>query len=186
MVKREWENDEAGLGARLDSVDRHILQLLVEDARRSTRAIAREVGMSPGAISERVARLEREGIITGYHAALDISALGYPIVALIGLEVEHGREPFSGMIDQLLAVPSVRQVQVVTGEWDLLLEVVVRDHDELREVLLEQIWSIPGFRHSQTMMLLEVRGRPGAGGWAIHELNRSARPAERGADTDDP
>jgi DNA-binding Lrp family transcriptional regulator len=164
MAKRDAGEQHTQTG-QLDAIDARILELLVADARLSTRAIAREVGMSPGAISDRVARLERAGVITGYHASLDISALGFPIVALIGLEVEHGRGPFSEMIDELMAVPSVRKVQVVTGEWDLLIEVTVRDHDELREVLLGDIWSIPGFRHSQTMMLLDVRRRPGFELW---------------------
>ena len=180
MVKRDPDNNNnARAASRLDAIDVRILELLVADARLSTRAIAREVGMSPGAISDRVARLERDGVITGYHAMLDATVLGFPIVALIGLEVEHGKGPFSAMIDQLMEVPSVRKVQVVTGEWDLLLEVAVRDHEELRKVLLGDIWSIPGFRHSQTMMLLEVRARPGVGAWGrpdrvVEEVSKPA------------
>ena len=166
MAKRNPMNiNDSRAAGRLDAIDLQILELLVENARLSTRAIAREIGMSPGAISERVARLERDGVITGYHATLDAAALGFQIVALIGLEVEHGKGTFSAMIDQLMEVPSVRKAQVVTGEWDLLLEVAVRDYDELREVLLGDIWSIPGFQRSQTMMLLEVRDRPGLGTW---------------------
>ena len=141
-------------------MDLAILRLLAEDARLSARAIAREVGMSPGAISERIDRLQTRGVITGYCATISMAALGYPIRALIGLQVSHGAAVFSEVVDLLMEVPQVGRVQVVTGEWDLLVEVQVRDHDDLRDVLIQRIWSIPGFRHSQTMVMLEERLRP--------------------------
>lgn len=180
MAKRESNHEPMASPPRLDQIDLRILELLVTDARMSTRAIAREVGMSPGAISDRIDRLECSGVVTGYHASLDLTALGFPIVALIGLQVQHGQGALSEMIDELMAVPSVRRVQVTTGEWDLLLEVIVRDHDELRSVLLEGIWSIPGFRHSTTMMRLELRERPTASLWALSELDRQVAANQQG------
>src|ERR1700716_1947915 len=56
----------------VDEIDQQIITLLTGDARLSARAISRELGMSPGAISERIDRLETGGIITGYHASVDI------------------------------------------------------------------------------------------------------------------
>jgi DNA-binding Lrp family transcriptional regulator len=150
--------------AELDDIDRPVISLLAADARLSTRAIAREVGMSAGAISERIDRLEQRGVIVGYHAHIDLAALGYPIVAIIGLQIEHGHALIFEVMDRLMSVPFVQRIQMMTGEWDLLVELCVADHNQLRDLLLEQLWEIPGFRQSQTMISLETRGRPG--GWA--------------------
>ena len=160
MTKRAAPVESELIADGLDEVDLAILRLLVEDARLSARAIAREVGMSPGAISERIDRLQTRGVITGYHASISLASLGFPIRALIGLQVVHGAAVFSEVVDRIMEVPQVRRVQIVTGEWDLLVEVQVRDHDDLRDVLIRGIWSIPGFRHSQTMVMLEERARP--------------------------
>ncbi|MGW5075977.1 Lrp/AsnC family transcriptional regulator [Rhodococcus sp. NPDC004095] len=71
----------------LDDVDRRILALLCDDARKSVRALARAVGMSPGAVEERVERMERAGMITGYRAELNPSMLGYALEVLVGVEL---------------------------------------------------------------------------------------------------
>jgi DNA-binding Lrp family transcriptional regulator len=57
---------------RLDETDVEILKFLVQDARISQRALAREIGMSPPAIADRIARLEAEGVIQGYRASIDL------------------------------------------------------------------------------------------------------------------
>lgn len=158
--------------SELDAVDRKVISLLAADARLSTRAIAREVGMSAGAISERIDRLEQRGVIVGYHAHLDLAALGYPIAAIIGLQLEQGHPLIFEVMDRLMRIPYVQRIQMMTGEWDLLVEVCVADHDQLRNLLLEQLWEIPGFRHSQTMISLEARTRPG--GWALPMTPSSA------------
>src|SRR5947209_5171680 len=70
------------------SLDRHdlaILALLARDARMSRRAVAREVGMSAPAVADRIARLERAGVIRGYRADVDRSLLGYALVVYVGV-----------------------------------------------------------------------------------------------------
>src|SRR5438270_11081253 len=76
----------------LDDVDLAILDLLVRDARASQRRIAREVGMSPPAVAERIGRLERTGVIRGYRAELDRARLGFLVVVYVrGLGVLHSQ-----------------------------------------------------------------------------------------------
>lgn len=155
---------EAPRARPLDEVDRAVLRLLAEDARRSTREIARSVGMSPGAISERIERLEAAGIVRGYHADVDPSALGFPIDVLIGLQVSQGH-PVDDTIEALFQVPEVASVALVTGQWDFVVELRVRDQNHLREVLIGKVWSLPIFRHSETMVTLQRRNRPGS--WLV-------------------
>jgi DNA-binding Lrp family transcriptional regulator len=150
----------------LDDVDQRIVELLNADARMSARAVAREIEMSPGAVSERISRLEGAGVIRGYHAEIDPAALGLRLQVIVGLQISQ--EPsLAAIVDALLTIPEVASVHVVSGQWDLVVIVHVRDGDHLRELVLEKIWRIPGFRHSETMLILgsyENRGSPvGAG-----------------------
>src|SRR5437879_308162 len=78
----------------LDDVDLEILDILVRDARSSQRHIAREVGMSPPAVAERIGRLERTGVIRGYRAELDRARLGFSLVGYVtGVAVRTLKHP---------------------------------------------------------------------------------------------
>lgn len=148
----------------IDDVDLALLRQLAQDARRSNREIARTVGLSAGAITERIERLEAAGIVRGYHADVDPAALGFPIEVLVGLQVSQGN-PVDDTIEALFEVPEVASVSLVTGQWDFVVELRVRDQNHLREVLIGKVWSLPIFRHSETMVTLERRERPGS--WLI-------------------
>jgi len=151
---RSWHADPVMTRNQpLDEIDLKILDLLRVDGRRSARSLSKEIGMSAGAISERISRLERSGAIRGYHADIDPSALGYEMQVLVGLQVAQGRE-IQHAIDALLAAPEVIALYVVSGRWDLVVLVQVRDHAHLRDVVLEGVWNTPGFRHSETMLIL--------------------------------
>ena len=139
----------------VDAVDRHILGLLAANARLSARAIARELGMSPGAISERIDRLERTGAIRGYHADIDPAALGFGMEMMVGLQIQQG-PPLTTIVSELLAVPEVQAVRVVTGQWDIVVELFARDPRHLRYLVAERLWSMPGFRHSESMLILST------------------------------
>lgn len=160
MADADFARDEA----RVDEVDHKILELLRAQGRRSARSLAKEIGMSPGAISERLTRLEASKAIRGYHADVDPAALGYETRVLVGLQTRQG-PPLDETIDALLNVPEVLAVYVVSGQWDLVVLAQVRDHRHLRDVILEGVWQTPGFRHSETMLILHTRQKtPGVDG----------------------
>lgn len=141
--------------AALDRVDRAILAVVAREARLSHREIARRVGMSPGAISDRIERLERTGVVRGYHADIDPVALGLTVEAFIGLQVAQG-PPIAETMETMRAMPEVTGVFLVTGQWDLLVRVQVRDHQHLRDLLVDQVWRTPSFQHSETLMILDA------------------------------
>lgn len=140
----------------LDDVDRRILAALRADGRLSARALSREIGMSAGAVSERVQRLEASGVIRGYHADVDPELVGHGMRVLVGLQIEQGGPPLQQTVDALLSVPEVTEVGIVSGRWDLVVFVQVRDQHHLRELVAERMWAVPGFRHSETMLVLET------------------------------
>jgi DNA-binding Lrp family transcriptional regulator len=148
----------------IDDVDYRILTLLAQDARQSARSIARQLSMSPGAITERIARLESNGVITGYHASIDVAVIGYPMTVLIGLRLRPGQASLAQTIERLMGIRNVQSVSVVTGDWDLMAKLVVADTKQLKEILVEHIWECPGVDTAHTMTVLDYHERPGS--WA--------------------
>jgi Lrp/AsnC family leucine-responsive transcriptional regulator len=138
----------------LDDVDRRILGLLDEDARMSVRGLARAVGMSPGAIGERLDRLRVNKVIRGFRLDIDPAALGMGLEVLIGLSLKQLR-PISETIKRLMDIQEVARVQLVTGQWDLILVLRVGDQHHLRDVLVSEIWALQDFRRCETMIILE-------------------------------
>jgi Lrp/AsnC family transcriptional regulator for asnA, asnC and gidA len=149
-----------------DDIDRRLLSLLRKDARLSARALGREIGMSAGAVSERVSRLEASGAIRGYHAEVDGRAVGYTMRVVVALQTAQGMS-LDDTMDALLAAPEVIEVMVVSGQWDFVVLAQVRDHEHLRDLVVGGLWSTPGFRHSETMLVLERRD--GEGKWVASD-----------------
>lgn len=138
---------------QVDDLDRALLRALAADARRSQRALAREVGMSPPAVADRLARLERTGVIRGYRADIDWSALGFPVVVYLAVTAVPGMD-LREIISSLRLLPEVQDMTVVTGALDLLVRLRVRDHTHLRELLLTRIFQIPGVQRTETFLSL--------------------------------
>ena len=139
-------------GVEIDETDREILRLLQSDARTPFSEIAREIDMSSATVHERVSRLEDAGVIQGYHADVDPSAVGYGVSALVGLRVEQGHEEAS--LSRLREVDGVREIHLTTGEWDVVMRVFAENTDGLRDLMFEEIADTEGFDRSQTMVVL--------------------------------
>jgi len=116
----------------LDDIDWRILAALQRDGRMSYADLAREVAMSPSALTERVRRLEESGVITGYRAIVDLERVGLPILAWVRLRYPSGNYgPFNRVID---ATPEVLEAHHVTGEDCFLLKVAARSMRHLETV----------------------------------------------------
>jgi Lrp/AsnC family leucine-responsive transcriptional regulator len=137
----------------LDDLDLSLLRLLATDARTSQRSLARMLGRSAPAIGERIARLERAGVIRGYSVVLDWGAAGFPVLVYLAITAVQGHD-LSPVMDQVCRLPEVESVTVVTGELDLLARVRVRDHAHLQRVLLEKVWRINGVQRTVTYLSL--------------------------------
>jgi Lrp/AsnC family transcriptional regulator, leucine-responsive regulatory protein len=142
-----------GRRAPLDATDLAILRLLASDARMSLRRVARELGMSPPAIADRVTGLERLGVIRGYRAELDRSMLGFPLVVYVGIVSVQGTDQLQ-VVERLRETPEVEDVHLVTGPKDMLVRLRLRDTAHLREVLFERIWTVPGVDRTETFVSL--------------------------------
>ncbi|MFN3049770.1 MULTISPECIES: Lrp/AsnC family transcriptional regulator [Pseudomonas] len=115
----------------LDAKDREILEVLSKDARIALKALAGRIDLSRSATTERVANLERSGVIRGYRA--DIGEIDANVIRAI-LLVTLQRTPAMGLLDQLATDARVRRVSSVSGQLDLVVEVETRTIDDLNQV----------------------------------------------------
>ena len=126
--------------AELDATDSTLLALLQNDARRTNRDLAKALGVAPSTCLERVRSLHRRGMIVGYHAQVDLAAIGRPLQAFIAARV---RPPNRAVIDGFRAyveqLPEVLSIFVVAGSDDFLIHVAVRDTDQLQALVLDKL-----------------------------------------------
>ncbi len=137
---------------RLDDVDRRLLTLLASDARASQRKLARDLHMSPPAVGERIARLERLGVVRGYTLDVDWAALGYFSVFVTVTAIQGADQAV--ILQSLRRLPEVEAIVVITGSIDMLARLRVRSHAHLRQVLLSEVWRIDGVQRTETFIAL--------------------------------
>ena len=119
----------------MDAIDRHIIKLLQENARISLKTMAEKTFLSSPAVSARIDRLEREGIITGYHAVVDPMKLGYHILAYINLNVQpEDKAKFYAYAEEM---PNVLECSCVTGEYSMIMKVAFSSTMELDQFIGE-------------------------------------------------
>lgn len=119
----------------MDTVDRSIIEALQDDARITWAELGRSVGLSAPAVAERVRRLEHLGIITGYHASVDLKKAGYGIVAFIRLT---SPPELARQLEHLAArTPEVLEFHRVTGTEGFVLKVAGRSVEHLESVIVE-------------------------------------------------
>jgi Lrp/AsnC family leucine-responsive transcriptional regulator len=104
---------------QLDKYDRKILAALSENARIRFAELARRVNLSAPAVADRVEKLERAGVITGYHVTVDSAKVGSPIQCVIELTVKHLE--YYKVIDEVKAMPEIVECVSITGTSALLM-----------------------------------------------------------------
>jgi Lrp/AsnC family transcriptional regulator for asnA, asnC and gidA len=125
----------------------------MEDGRRPFREIARSLDVPESTVRFRANRLLREGALT-IVAMASPHRLGYDILAIVLLRVTPRNR--SAAIEALKALPEVQYLSSTAGRADLTLQVVCRDHEDLRRLLAERIPAIPGILETETLVELEV------------------------------
>jgi Lrp/AsnC family leucine-responsive transcriptional regulator len=117
----------------LDEINCRLLKELQTDARLSIAELGRRVNLSPPAVADRVQRLERAGVITGYHAVVDPQALGYPIAAFV--RIRPTTRQLHRIPELARDVPEVVECHRVTGEDCFVLKLHLQAMDDLEEIL---------------------------------------------------
>ena len=160
--------------ASLDAIDQRIVALMREDARRSFSDIGSRVSLSAPAVKRRVDRLERDGVIKGYTAAVDHAAFGWNAHAFVELFCE-GRMSGAEVRSAVMAHPEVEAAYTVAGAPSAIVHVRAEDNKHLEQAL-ERIRETDGVLRTQTQVVLSTLiERP------VAEDNRNPVAAESGA-----
>ena len=138
----------------MDMIDRQIVALLREDARRSYQSIGVRVNLSAPAVKRRVDRLEADGVVTGYTAQVDPARFGWNTHAFVALYCE-GRMAAAEVRASVEHHPEVEAAYTVAGEASAMLHVRARDTAHLEEAL-ERIRDNPGVTRTQTQIVLST------------------------------
>ncbi|TCK65799.1 Lrp/AsnC family transcriptional regulator [Curtobacterium sp. PhB136] len=121
----------------IDAVDRTLIGLLMKDARASNRALARAAGLAESTCLSRVAALERRGIITGYHASVNLERVNRGVEAFVQIKIRpQALGTVSAFCDELAELPEVLRVFLVTGASDIQALLAVASPHELRDFVL--------------------------------------------------
>jgi DNA-binding Lrp family transcriptional regulator len=138
----------------MDEVDRTIVALLREDARRSYKDIGNRVHLTAPAVKRRVDRLERDGVILGYTAVVDPPAFGWHAEAFVDLYCD-GRMPAEAIKQAVSSEPGVVSAHTVAGEASAMIHVMAEDTKDL-ESALERIRSTDGITRTVTEVVLST------------------------------
>ena len=158
----------------MDQTDHRIVALLRDHARRSFQDIGKQVALSAPAVKRRVDRLEREGVIRGYSANIDPSAMGWHAHAFVELFCD-GRMSGSEVRDAVSVHAEVEGAYTIAGAPSAILHVRAEDTQHLEDAL-ERIRETPGVQRTQTQVVLSTLfERPVTNGKAVPQRAARAR-----------
>jgi Lrp/AsnC family transcriptional regulator for asnA, asnC and gidA len=141
------------LPVELDTLDRALVELLQEDARLSNREIAERVGSTEPTVRRRIDRLVRMGAVR-IAAVVSPFALGYDVVAIIGLQIDRRKQAsIEAMLGQLL---EVRFLVLTVGSYDMMIEVWFRDNHDLLDFLATRLTSVHGILRAESWQVLKL------------------------------
>ncbi|MCS6992717.1 MAG: Lrp/AsnC family transcriptional regulator [Anaerolineales bacterium] len=138
----------------LDSVDQYIIEAMRQDGRMAFAQIAQQLNVSPGMIRVRYNRLVETGILKVV-AVTNPLRMGYKTMAMIGIRTEG--EKMLQVAEQVATFEEVIYLIVVSGRYDIIAEVVCRDHADLLRFLTEKLYKVDGVRESESFMHLKIQ-----------------------------
>ncbi len=138
---------------KLDDYDRKIITALQANGRLSNIDIAEQVNLSHSSCSRRIARLEREKVIVGYRALTDRNKLGLSVRAYCGV-IRDGAVGWEELAENLAKIEGVVSVFAVSGDVDLMLEIVARDMQHYSQVVLQDVFNAKGVSATRSSFIL--------------------------------
>ncbi len=139
----------------LDDLDKAILTILQQDGRISNADLARQINLSQPATHARLKRLEKRGSIDSYVALLDREQAGFDMLCFVRVSLKrHQIEHVEQFRAAVLEMPEVMECHFVTGDFDYLLKVVVRNRKDLERFLVRKLTPTPGVARVYTNLVL--------------------------------
>ena len=141
----------------IDKFDLRILDVLQRNGRATLQEVSVQVGLSATPCWNRIKRMEGDGVIRRYTIKIDQAALGYSDTVIVQLTLENHTDR---MIDEfgraLEGIPEVLEAFLVSGDYDYIVRIAVRDTRDYERLLRERLYKIPGIRHSKSSFVLRT------------------------------
>lgn len=138
----------------LDETDKSLLRNLQTDGRLSNVELARKINLSPPATLARLRRLEKDGYIRNYTAVVDREKAGYDLLCFIHISMQmHQLEQVENFRKLVREMPEVLECHHITGEYDYLLKVVLRNRKDLERFAVDRLTPIPGVARIHTSLV---------------------------------
>ncbi|MCD6503547.1 MAG: Lrp/AsnC family transcriptional regulator [Thermoplasmata archaeon] len=145
----------------LDQVDIDVLKNLIINSRMTISEIAKRISrtIAKTTVHYRIQKLEKEGIIKKYTVELNYDKLGYPVLAYILATYDPNvKISQKDLIKRISKIPGVERVYIVTGDWDLIIEVRAKSVRELGDLIVDRLRVMPGILRTMTCIVLHSAG----------------------------
>ena len=140
----------------LDKLDRHILHILQQEGRISMKDLGERVGLSVTPCIERVKRMERDGVISGYYARVDPAAVGAKLLVFVEITLnQKSASAFEQFRREVLRIPQVQECHLVSGDFDYLIKARIHEMAEYRKLLGDMLLELPGAAQSKSYVVME-------------------------------
>jgi len=148
---------------KLDSTDRKLLNLLQDDAQLSLAQLSKRVGAPASTVNDRIKRLERQGLIAGFHARVAPEALGLNLLAFMLVSWSNPKvEP--AFLKRIKESPAVLECHHITGAWNYLLKLRLGTTRDLETFLAKTVKAIPSVERTETLIALSSAKET----WRVH------------------
>ncbi|AAQ59587.1 DNA-binding transcriptional regulator, Lrp family [Chromobacterium violaceum] len=140
----------------LDKMDRKILRILQKNGRIAMTELAEKVGLSTTPCTERVRRMERDGIIEGYYARLNPHALGGSLLVFVEIKLEaKSGNIFDAFRREIMSIPEILECHLVSGDFDYLIKARIPDMSMYRKLLGDILLQLPSAKESKSYVVME-------------------------------
>jgi Lrp/AsnC family transcriptional regulator for asnA, asnC and gidA len=143
------------MAGKIDEVDCEIILQMIDNARKPFTEIAKEMLVSTGTVHQRVRKLEKAGVISGYSLSVNYNKFGYTLTVYAGVFVQTGYSAIK-VIDRLHGIPEVTVADLAAGTYSIFCKLRCRDTLHARDVLMG-MQSVEGVKGTETMIMLEER-----------------------------
>ena len=140
----------------LDTTDKNLLALLQQDAKQTIKSLAFKLNLSVTAVHERIKKLERNQTITQYVALIDKNRVNKSFMVLCHLKLnEHTRENIKRFEKEVSQLPEVMECYHVSGDYDFILKILVKDMPAYRQFLVDKLTALSGIGSTQSTFIID-------------------------------
>ncbi len=140
---------------KIDEIDAKLLTALTEDSSISVPKLSKKIKVNPSVCYSRIKRLVRRGYIKKFTIVANEELIGYNVTALMGINIDVKKR--EGVLESIATLTEIREIEEVTGRFDIMVTVKARELDDLHNIVTKKIGGIDGVNRSETFIELKIQ-----------------------------